>query len=223
VNRFQFLYNSRSEGSIPADFTIVCQDGSEIPVHSFVLSARSDVLQRAVLGDFKEKNEKRIEMKTFSTAAVQEFVRFLYGFELKNEDLQILTDLIEMGGLYSVHDVQTAAFMCLQEHLNIDNIVELMDFVKTNMAEDATDLLCEFVVKNFNQNLLYSHSSDILSNHPEIAVKILKIEEAKRRAKEIMEQGKKRIEIAGRSGYGGGGNSNWGSGGNYGGSSDDWW
>ena len=37
VNCFQSLYNSRSEGS---DFTIVCQDGSEIPVHSFVLSAR---------------------------------------------------------------------------------------------------------------------------------------------------------------------------------------
>ena len=146
------------------------------------------------MGDFKEKNEKRIEMKTFSTAALQEFVKFLYGIELKNEvmgkDLQILKDLIEMGGLYAVHDIQTAASMCLQEHLNIDNIVELMDFVKTNMAEDATDLLCEFVVKNFNQNLLCSHSSDILSNHPEIAVKILKIEEARRRAVEIMKQGK---------------------------------
>ena len=145
----------------------------------------------AVSGDFKEKNEKRIEMKTFSTAAVQEFVKSLYGFELKNEDLQIVKDLIEMGGLYS--DVQTAASMCLQDHLNMDNIVELMDFVKTHMAEDATDLLCEFVVKNFNQNLLHSHSSDILLNHQEIAVKILKIEEAKRRAGEIMEQGKRQL------------------------------
>ena len=127
-----------------------------------------------MLGDFREKNEKKIEMKTFSTAAVQEFVRFLYGFELKNEDLQILTDLIEMGGLYSVHDVQTAASMCLQDHLNIDNIVELMDFVKTHAAEDAADFLCEFVAIKFDRKELESHGSKIFSKHPEIAVKILR-------------------------------------------------
>ena len=131
-----------------------------------------------MLGDFKEKNEKRIEMKTFSTAALQEFVKFLYGIELKNEvmgkDLQILKDLIEMGGLYAVHDVQTSASMCLQDHLNIDNIVELMDFVKTHAAEDTADFLCEFVAIKFDRKELESHGSKIFSKHPEIAVKILR-------------------------------------------------
>ena len=127
-----------------------------------------------MLGDFKEKDEKKIEMKTFSTAAVQEFVRFLYGIELKNEDLQIVKDLIEMGGLYSVHEVQTAASMCLLEHLNIDNIVELMDFVKTHAAEDAADFLCEFVAIKFDRKELESHGSKIFSKHPEVAVKILR-------------------------------------------------
>ena len=123
-------------------------------------------------GDFKERHEKKIQMKTFSTAAVQEFVKFLYGFELKNGNLQIAKDLIEMGGLYSVHDVQTAASMVLQEHFNLDNILDLMDFVKTHMKEDAADFLHEFVAIKFGRKELESHGSKIFSKYPEVAVKI---------------------------------------------------
>ena len=39
IKSFQALYNNREE-SATTDFTVVCQDDSEIPVHSAVLSAR---------------------------------------------------------------------------------------------------------------------------------------------------------------------------------------
>ena len=39
VQSFQALYNKRAE-SDTTDLTVVCQDGSEIPVHSLVLSTR---------------------------------------------------------------------------------------------------------------------------------------------------------------------------------------
>ena len=37
VQRLQALYETRSESNT-TDFTIVCQDGGVIPVHSFILS-----------------------------------------------------------------------------------------------------------------------------------------------------------------------------------------
>ena len=39
VESFKALYDKREESNT-TDFTVVCQDGSEIPVHSLVLSAR---------------------------------------------------------------------------------------------------------------------------------------------------------------------------------------
>ena len=39
VKTFQALYNEREE-STTTDLSVVCQDDSEIPVHSLVLSAR---------------------------------------------------------------------------------------------------------------------------------------------------------------------------------------
>lgn len=69
-------------------------------------------MEKAVSGNFQENYLKRIEMKSFSTKAVQEFVRFLYGFELDQEDmknnLEMVRDLIEMGGVYNVNGLQTA-------------------------------------------------------------------------------------------------------------------
>ena len=41
IKSFQALYNKREE-SATMDFTVVCQDDSEIPVHSVVLCARLD-------------------------------------------------------------------------------------------------------------------------------------------------------------------------------------
>ena len=55
----------------------------------------------ALTGDFKESHEKKIRLKTYSTKAVQQFIRFLYGFELEQEelkkDLQLAKDLTVMS------------------------------------------------------------------------------------------------------------------------------
>jgi len=57
---FQDLYTkAATEGS---DFTVVCGD-DELPVHSFILSTRSQVLDRSVNGDFRESREKKIRIE----------------------------------------------------------------------------------------------------------------------------------------------------------------
>ena len=113
----------------------------------------SDVLEKTVYGTFKESQLKRIELKSFSTKAVQMFVRFLYGFELEQEDLKndldLVKDLIVMGGAYNVNGLQTAAVIYLPEHLNTDNMMEWMDFLKTHNAKDAIVFCSEFLVKTF--------------------------------------------------------------------------
>merc|ERR1711988_270509 len=125
---FQSLYNKREE-SATTDFTVVCQDDSEIPVHSFVLSISSDVLETALTGEFKESHEKKIHLKTYDPKSVQQFISFLYGFELEQNDLQIAKDLTVMGGVYNIPSLQEATAEALVDHVNIDNLVEMMESV----------------------------------------------------------------------------------------------
>ena len=106
---------------------------------------------------------------------MQKFVRFLYGFELEQEDLkkdlELVRDLIGMGGVYNVTGLQTAAAFLLPQHLNTENMLEWMDILKACNVEDAIDLCSEFLVNKIGYNKLLS--SGMLTKHPEIAVKII--------------------------------------------------
>ena len=93
-------------------------------------------------GDFKEKMEKKIEMKAFSPKAVQEFVRFVYGLEIEDlsTNLELVKELIEMGGLYNVPGVQSGAATFLPKHLNRNNKLEVLEFAVTHKAKAAEEI-----------------------------------------------------------------------------------
>ena len=127
-------------------------------------------MEKTVYGTFKESQLKRIELKSYSTQAVQMFVRFLYGFELEQEDLkndlELVKDLILMGGVYNINGLQTAASIFLPQYLNTDNMLELMDFVKTQNVLDVFGLCAQYLVKNFDHKKLFT--SGLMNQHPEL-------------------------------------------------------
>ena len=140
-------------------------------------------------GNFREKEEKRIEMKTFSDEAVELFVKFLYGYELEEDDInanyidnnialahrnaieiRLATDLIEMGGYYNVPNLQSAAATLLLKHITPENMVEIMNFVKTHNPEGPARICSEYIAKKFSVDTV----SSVLDKHPEIAVQIVR-------------------------------------------------
>ena len=91
-------------------------------------------------------------MEEFSTEAVQQFIKFLYGIELEEEeqeqevekdwknDLEFIKELIVLGGVYSVSDFQTAMAPYLAIHLNAVNSAELEEFSAAHNAGLAGQL-----------------------------------------------------------------------------------
>ena len=95
--------------------------------------------------EYREGQQKRIEMKNFSKEAVQQFLKFLYRFELEEgedwkNDLEFIKELIVLGGAYSVSDFQTAASSYLANHLNAVNSLELGEFAAAHNAEAAAEM-----------------------------------------------------------------------------------
>ena len=86
-------------------------------------------------------------MTEFSTEAVRQFIKFLYGFQLGETgeekcwtDLKFIKELIVLGGVASVSDFQTAAASYLAIHLNANNAMELRDFAADHNAAAAREL-----------------------------------------------------------------------------------
>ena len=89
-------------------------------------------------GDFREWEEKRIEMKTFSDKAVQLFVKFLYGYELEEEEesgnVELMKELVSVGEVHNVPSLQSAAASLFVESFTAENKMEMMDFVRTHFV-----------------------------------------------------------------------------------------
>ena len=74
-----------------------------------------------ISSDFKEKRSGRIELKTFSYIAVENMVRFLYGWDLWTSPcenpadspcglcVETLLEIAEMGALYSIEGLKEDA------------------------------------------------------------------------------------------------------------------
>ena len=94
----------------------------------------------ALTGDFKESHEKKIRLKTYSTKAVQQFIRFLYGFELEQNvpNLQQTKELIVMGGIYNIPTLQNAATEALVRHTNIDILTTYRRYWTSSRSTDLT-------------------------------------------------------------------------------------
>ena len=98
------------ENDVNADFVLKYNDGRETKVHSLILIQASDVLEKMVTGEFKEKTEKMIQFPENNDAVVAVFVRFLYGFELpkKEVDMEVAKELLLMAGGYEVQGLKYA-------------------------------------------------------------------------------------------------------------------
>eukprot|EP00092_Neocalanus_flemingeri_P009105 GFUD01009803.1.p1 GENE.GFUD01009803.1~~GFUD01009803.1.p1 ORF type:complete len:309 (-),score=61.73 GFUD01009803.1:238-1164(-) len=166
---FQELLGKSSEEA-NTDFTVICGE-KEIPVHSLVLASRSPVFRAAVTGNFTEKKDKRIYIQGFSSKAVEEVVRFLYGFEI-HEGFEEVEELIALGEMYQIDDLKTAAAMIIDKNISKERVFTIAEVAAKHNADEAFDKCVEFIVNNFEiQDLI---QNGMLDQFPKIAVSILK-------------------------------------------------
>lgn len=151
-----------------SEFSVKLKNGSLIKVHTYILSSKSDVLANMVKGDFKEKKEKTIQFPNFSDHAVKTFIKFLYGFNLRKEDLKldIVKELLQIGEMYNVKSLTNAASVAMNDYLTKENVFELWKFCKDINAEDSLKTCGEFVVKNFDRKTL--HKNEKILKLPEL-------------------------------------------------------
>ena len=84
-----------------------------------------------------------------TTKATEQFVKFIYGFDIKwcgrNE---VLKELLVYGGVYGLGCLQEAAESVLKNRLSSRNVIEFLEFAKEQRLERAVCLCVEFAARN---------------------------------------------------------------------------
>ena len=115
---------------------------------------------------FLEREQKKIELKSFAPRTVQEFVKFLYGFELDPQELKkslaLVKELTEMAGVYNVTGLETAVVPALLKGITKETMGEMMDFVTNKTGPKVTEAVSEYIAINFDIDTLKSNG--IFSN-----------------------------------------------------------
>ena len=167
---FQDLFEKGSSGEGGTDFTVICKD-MEIPVHSFVLSARSSVFQTAINGNFKEKKERRITINDFESKTVEEMIRFLYGFEIP-EILENIEELLALADMYQLDDLKAATVLRMGQNIQKENVFNILEAAEKYSAENAIDNCLDFITKNYTTQDLIGNG--MLDKFPRMAVAMIK-------------------------------------------------
>ena len=107
---------------------------------------------------------------------IKGFIKFLYGFELTDEDIDLNTskELLKMGDMYEVKGLSKQSCYLIKNLLTKENVFENLSFCKKINSEKGVKICCKFIAKHFNKNHLISEGK--LKEHPEIAVLLVENE-----------------------------------------------
>ena len=124
--------------------------------------------------NLREKAQKKATL-VMTTKATEQFVKFLYGFELADDlDIDIVKELMEYGQMYLVDSLQKAAGKKLDVLVSKDNVFKLLNFFSKKNNSIGMDFCMDFVSRNFEKEFLFK--SGYYKQYPEISQKILELE-----------------------------------------------
>ena len=124
-------------------------------------------------GSFNEKKDRKVSVP-FSSQAVEMMVKFMYGIELEDwKDIDVFLELIEIGGVYGIENLDKAAAEKIKQHLTKENVFHIFSFAHLHKANDLKKICTEIIISNFSENAVLEQKTII--DCPELAVELWKL------------------------------------------------
>ena len=124
-------------------------------------------------GSFAEKTDKKVSVP-FSSRAVEMMVKFIYGIELEDwEDIDVYLELIEIGGVYGIENLDKAAAEKIKQKLTKENVFNILSFSHLHKADDLKKICMEMIISKFCEKAVLEQKAII--DCPELAVELWKL------------------------------------------------
>jgi hypothetical protein len=131
-------------------------DGNEVFAHKFLLAAESPVFKKMLFGDFKEKNDKEIELKETPLDAFKLFLKYLYcqGFDLAQDisnDHLLAIKMIELSHRFQINRLTLVIEKILIKMISNENLTMICEVCILYDLNQLLNAMKQFVVKNAQQ------------------------------------------------------------------------
>lgn len=129
-----------------SDVQVICGEDNNtvIPVHSYILSIRSEVFRTMLTVDMKEKDTKQIIFDHFKAVIVEECIRFLYKDEI-DLTLENVEQFYEFADMYQVKGMTDYISHRLCLMISNDNVSELARIARKFKQNDLQRSIILFV------------------------------------------------------------------------------
>ena len=113
---------------------------------------------------FVEKKERKVKVP-FSSQAVEMMVKYIYGIEIedyenlnllshpiKGQNLDVFLELIEIGGLYGIENLDIASAQKIKPHVTKENVFHILSFAHLHKADDLKKICADMIIGTFSED-----------------------------------------------------------------------
>jgi len=146
-----------------ANIQILCKDGI-IPVHSSVLSARSDYFKAMLSSDMEEKRTGKIPKKHLYKSLVLTILEFIYTGKVDPNKISL--QLLEESNEMRLLELKKICCKHLSQEINMTNCVQFLVTADRITADIVKDAAKDFIMTNYAD--LPTKSKKDLESHPSL-------------------------------------------------------
>ena len=127
-----------------SDFTVICSDGIEIPVHRLILANFSPVLDAMFKADMTESKNSVVKIEDINGETMTEILRFIYTREVKNL-LELAPKILYGAEKYELEKLKKICVASMIENLCVGNAVEYTLLADRHNTPDLLESCTNFI------------------------------------------------------------------------------
>ncbi|KAI9563080.1 hypothetical protein GHT06_010537 [Daphnia sinensis] len=158
-----------------SDVTFRCH-GKEIKAHVMILASCSPVLAAMFNNDFKESQERIVEIKDFTPAIFSRLLCFMY-----TGDASLETDLTEedvaklliAADKYNVDNLKEECALHLSRNLDVENAAHFLTLAHLHNSAVLQESTLEFISENAKAICSRKDWMDVIKDYPELCFRAM--------------------------------------------------
>lgn len=137
---FEYLNNEKF-----SDFTLVCTDKVEIPVHRVILAQKSQVFAKMFDIDMCEKTDMKAQLGDINSKTMLEVLRFIYTGQSILNCVNLASSVLYAAEKYHLYELKCQSIAALIEKVNKDTVLDILKvadiFIEVELEEKCLSII----------------------------------------------------------------------------------
>lgn len=168
IDDLRYLWQSKENAD-----SALSVETCDIPVHSAVLAARSEVFATMFKRDMLAKGSRSVKVTGFKKEVVDSMVEFIYCGSVRNLDCDLALELLQASEKYELEDLKSYCSNYLISVLNVKNVCHILLSADICNAEELLDQAMKYFRENLSEDD-FEIQRPLFKKRPELVYDIVK-------------------------------------------------